>query len=321
MLYAEAQLGASALHLLSRGACSVFYTCFAVQVVDTTKPQVVLSGAPTVYEATGPDGYWLDPTTLVKATDAPADNLLLSGVSCTKPAGQFAVGVTSVTCTAEDTSGNKGSLTVDVTVQDTTAPTITVTAPGSREATKPSGADVTWDDPTVSDIVTPADQLDVVCAPPSGSVFAVGEIPVTCTVTDKAGNNATTSFKVTVVDTTPPQLTGVSLNIKVYTGASSEKVTWELPTATDAVTVKPPVQCKPPSGSAFQVDKTTVVSTLQPFQSWVHEAGWFELHKRLLDACSSASANGYTAAAHPVYPVNRQCYLQHCGYHDSLCKC
>ncbi len=47
----------------------------------------------------------------------------------------------------------------------------------------------------------------VVCAPPSGSSFSLGDTPVTCTATDNAGNVATETFTVTVMSSvvvTPP---------------------------------------------------------------------------------------------------------------------
>src|SRR5882672_1370674 len=60
------------------------------------------------------------------------------------------------------------------------------------EATGPTGAVVTYDDG------------GFVCTPPSGSTFPLGETTVNCV--DDVGNPAG-SFKVTVVDTTPPVLT------------------------------------------------------------------------------------------------------------------
>jgi hypothetical protein len=49
--------------------------------------------------------------------------------------------------------------------------------------------------------------VNVVCNPPSGSVFPVGTTPVACTATDAAGNSSTCSFNVTVNDTEPPVAT------------------------------------------------------------------------------------------------------------------
>jgi hypothetical protein len=47
----------------------------------------------------------------------------------------------------------------------------------------------------------------IVCVPPSGSVFPLGKTTVNCTATDEAGQTATCSFDVTVVDTLPPVIT------------------------------------------------------------------------------------------------------------------
>ena len=49
---------------------------------------------------------------------------------------------------------------------------------------------------TATDDLLPAP--DPVCTPPAGSLFAIGDTPVTCTATDLGGNTATASFVVTV---------------------------------------------------------------------------------------------------------------------------
>jgi hypothetical protein len=46
--------------------------------------------------------------------------------------------------------------------------------------------------------------INVVCEPPSGSVFPVGTTPVTCTAIDSAGNTNTCTFSVTVQDREAP---------------------------------------------------------------------------------------------------------------------
>ncbi len=56
---------------------------------------------------------------------------------------------------------------------------------------------VTWDDPAVTD--NSGRDVQVVCDPPSGSVFPIGVTIVTCTATDTAGNTAYCQFKVVVV--------------------------------------------------------------------------------------------------------------------------
>jgi hypothetical protein len=62
-----------------------------------------------------------------------------------------------------------------------------------------------------------SDQVDgtgaATCTPASGSVFALGDTTVTCSAVDAAGNAAVaTTFRVRVVDTTPPVLTLAGAN-------------------------------------------------------------------------------------------------------------
>ncbi len=71
------------------------------------------------------------------------------------------------------------------------------------------GAVVTFADPSASDN---CDVVSLVCDPPSGSTFAVGTTPVTCTATDAAGNSSVCTFNVTVTDNEPPVLDCTTLN-------------------------------------------------------------------------------------------------------------
>ncbi|MCL4859476.1 MAG: HYR domain-containing protein, partial [Caldilineaceae bacterium] len=56
---------------------------------------------------------------------------------------------------------------------------------------------------TASDLVDGS--VPVLCAPASGSTFALGATTVNCSASDAAGNTANGSFTVTVVDTTAPE--------------------------------------------------------------------------------------------------------------------
>ena len=64
------------------------------------------------------------------------------------------------------------------------------------EATGPDGAKVTYTSPRATDAID--GDVGASCDPASGSTFGLGDTTVNCTVTDKAGNKATGSFKVTV---------------------------------------------------------------------------------------------------------------------------
>lgn len=47
---------------------------------------------------------------------------------------------------------------------------------------------------------------------PAGNLFPIGTTVITCTATDQGGNTATATQQVTVIDNTPPQITGASVD-------------------------------------------------------------------------------------------------------------
>src|SRR6185436_19691944 len=73
------------------------------------------------------------------------------------------------------------------------------------EATSAAGAIGAWPSPAAFDLVDGVEP--VVCTPASGSAFAFGETPVTCSAIDSRGNHTESIFTVRVVDTTGPSLT------------------------------------------------------------------------------------------------------------------
>jgi hypothetical protein len=97
-----------------------------------------------------------------------------------------------VVVTATDAAGNAASCRYDVTVRDTTPPTVTcpadLMAAGSRAAFEI----------TASDAVDPAPIVFVDHG--SGSVFAPGETVVHATALDRFGNSSRCSFTVTATD-------------------------------------------------------------------------------------------------------------------------
>jgi hypothetical protein len=91
--------------------------------VDNTAPVLSVPTAMNT-EATGPDGAMVDFFPLVPFVSA-TDNYTASPlIVCTPASGTtFAVGTTTVSCTATDDAGNEDTGTFDVTVHDYTAPT------------------------------------------------------------------------------------------------------------------------------------------------------------------------------------------------------
>lgn len=137
--------------------------------------------------------------------------------------------------------------------------------PPPAECTGPGGTVVTYATPAVTADCTPL-LATVSCAPASGSSFALGITPVTCTATDNRGITTTCSFNVTVVDTVPPVISGCpGPVITVMTGPGrltcDQVVTWAAPTALDTCAGTVSVVCTPASGSTFTVGTTPVDCT------------------------------------------------------------
>lgn len=177
---------------------------FTVTVVDTTPPDLSLPADLTI-EATGPSGATV--SYIATATDLVDGSVT---VVCTPPSGStFALGTTSVACSAADAHANSSNGSFSVTVADTTPPTLTLPSDMTVEATSSAGAIVTFT-ATAEDLVDGS--VAVACTPPSGSTFPIGTTLVTCTADDSNENSALGSFEVDVVDTTPPEITSVTVS-------------------------------------------------------------------------------------------------------------
>lgn len=226
---------------------------FTVKVQDTQGPSLTVSNDVTV-EATGPDGAvaTYDAATASDLYDGPVE------ASCLPASGSmFAVGDTTVTCSATDSSGNESSGEFTVSVVDTTPPDVDVPDDLTAEATGPDGAAVSFS-VTATDLVDGA--TDVTCDHQSGDVFPLGTTTVTCTSTDAHDNEGTGSFTITVQDTTAPELVLPADIAAGATSAAGAVVTYTA-SATDLVDGDVTVDCIPASGSTFGPGATTVNCT------------------------------------------------------------
>ena len=224
--------------------------------IDIIAPVIAPHG-PVSAEATGPGG-----ASVIFASPATTDNVDPDGVASCGPASGslFALGDTTVTCSATDVAGNDAvPTTFTVTVEDTTAPGLSQPADVVAEATSASGAAVTFALPVATDAVDP--NPTVVCGPASGATFALGTTQVTCTATDTALNTFDVFFDVTVEDTTAPGLSQPADVVAEATSGSGAAVTFALPVATDAVDPNPTVVCGPASGATFVLGTTQVTCT------------------------------------------------------------
>ena len=229
----------------------VVYFTFPADVIAPVLGDVP---ADQVVEATGPAG-----AAVTFNTPTATDNLdLYLNVVCSPASGStFPLGNSGVTCTSQDEAGNVGSASFTVTVQDTTAPVLTVPAGMVQEALSAAGRAVSFS-VSATDAVTPSPT--VTCLPASGSVFALGATAVQCTALDGSGNSSSASFNVTVRDTTAPVLT-LPGHLTVNASSSAGAVITFSAAAADAVTPSPAVNCTPASGSTFAVGDTVVTCT------------------------------------------------------------
>jgi uncharacterized repeat protein (TIGR01451 family) len=194
-----------------------------VTVRDVTAPTFSGVPAPITLEQSSPSG-----TTFSVAMAAAADNCSGSvAVSSNAPA-IFPPGPTVVTFTARDAASNSASAATTVTVVDTTPPTFSnVPAPIIVQQSMPSGASALVPMPTATDSVSGS----VAVSSNAPAVFPPGPTTVMFTARDAAGNSATATTTVTVVDTTPPTVAIVSPQARDY--VHSDVLTFSF-SATDA---------------------------------------------------------------------------------------
>jgi hypothetical protein len=215
---------------------------FTVTVKDTQAPTITCPA--NIAALTGGPNQ----SSIVVNYPAPAasDNCPGVTVQCNPASGSsFAVGTTTVTCTATDGAGNKSSCSFQVCVSTCPA-NITVSNDPNQ-----CGAIVNY--PALNG----GNCGSVSFSPPSGSFFPIGTTTVTATA---AGGSC--SFTVTVNDTQAPTIT-CPANVTATTGGPnnpSVAVNYPAPAVSDncpGVTA----QCTPPSGSTFLVGTTNVTCT------------------------------------------------------------
>ena len=239
----------------SDAATNVAWLTNYVLVADTTPPRIVC-----------PENLSLSTDTDANAksnvvfTPSASDNCTISNTTCAPPSGSaFAIGVTTVTCTTTDSSGNSAQCHFTVTVADTEPPRLT--CPSNMTVSVSVGqcsrSNVTYATTATDNVAV----TNLLCVPPSGTTFAVGPHPVACTAADSSGNTAQCGFLITVTDDEAPQITcpGDMAFGKDSGQAGKTNVTFAV-TATDNCAVTN-LSCAPPSDSTFPVGTNLVLCT------------------------------------------------------------
>jgi hypothetical protein len=166
---------------------------FNVTVQDKTSPIVTVPSDITA-EATGPSGAAV-------SFSASASDLVdgLVAVSCLPASGStFALGTTLVTCSATDIHNNTGTESFNITVHDTTPPTITYIGRTLANAFGWNNSDVTVNWSCADNLGAVADNVSATV-----SIEGVGQ-SATGTCRDNAGNTAQDTQSGINIDMTPP---------------------------------------------------------------------------------------------------------------------
>ncbi|MFC1714361.1 HYR domain-containing protein [Candidatus Poribacteria bacterium] len=191
----EFQLGVHNITLTVSNGSSSDSDNAVITVVDTTPPSLVVPDD-IVAEQTDMDGTPVDIN--VTATDiCDADVDIVDDSLAVYPLGE-----TIVTYIATDDSGNVSEDSISITIVDTTPPDLVVPDYIEREQETAEGTvvviDVTATDICDADVDIYADgELDI---------YPLGSTIVTYTAVDDSGNESMDSVTVTIVDTTPPEI-------------------------------------------------------------------------------------------------------------------
>jgi 6-phosphogluconolactonase (cycloisomerase 2 family) len=244
-------------HTVTCSSDSADDATFKITVEDTQAPSIFQQQ--DIVKGTDPDKCSATATFIITASDNCPDVMVQSDF---ESGAEFPKGETTVHVTATDKAGNQSNYSFTVTVFDQQTPKVTCQADIMvNNEPNQCGKVVNYALPMVSDncpgVGAPS------CNPPSGSFFPVGVTNVACSANDAHGNLGICSFKVTVKDTQPPQITCPADIIAVAAKPCDTGliVNYPAPIASDNCPNNLQVVCNPPSGGIFPLGSTTVTCT------------------------------------------------------------
>ena len=165
------------------------------------------------------------------------------------------LGTTTITYAATDGSNNTGTCQTDITIVDTTAPTMEATATLIVEAT----ALLT----PRNDIFLPApatvDFSAYLVTHDGPLTFPIGETPITWTASDHLGNISQQQQLIIVKDTTPPEFTSAAISNDLFGSTIEIAIAYTEPQAIDTVGINNAgMVCLPAIGDMVPMGPTLV---------------------------------------------------------------
>ena len=220
-----------------------------VTITDNTVPTISALGAITVQANASCAAFSVN-----LGTPITADNCGVASVTNNAPA-VFPLGLTTVTWTVTDNSGNTATATQTVTVVDQGAPALVAPA----NITIPAGASCSVTPTSIGNAFTADNCTAGTVSNNAPATFPIGTTTVTWTVTDGAGNTSTATQTVTVIDLVGPSISApATVTATTTSGCSATGVVLGTPTTSDNCSSVTVTNNAP---SSYPVGSTTVTWT------------------------------------------------------------
>ncbi len=224
-----------------------------VTVVDNQNPTILAASDTTIFADLG----ICTASNVMLTLPTVSDNCTLNPVSNDAPS-IFDLGTTVVTWTVVDLAGNTATATQNVTVVDNQVPIILAASDTTIQLglSNCNVSNVVLTLPTISDNCVINSLTN-----DAPLIYNVGTTTVTWTVVDLAGNTATATQNVTVVDNQNPTILSANDTIifAVLGNCTASNVTLTSPTVSDNCTISSLINNAP---SAFDLGTTTVIWTV-----------------------------------------------------------
>ncbi len=195
-------------------------TRFTVQVKDVSDPFIIAPANITQSSDPGTCGAYVKVPAPVTGDNCSVQSVVNSINGGPGASGRYPVGVTTITWTVTDGSGNKATATQTITVTDNEPPVITSlpTAIIQTNNAGSCGAVVNWAPARATDNCS---VISFISDHQSGETFPIGETIVNFTATDRNLNTTTASFTITVTDNEAPKVITRPLTVALVNGAAS----------------------------------------------------------------------------------------------------